>query len=725
MSIIKKKEKARKEGRQTARRESKKKFDFRNAKVATKLCVVTAVILLVCMTASDQFTMLWTRNAMHDAVDEQFHQMMDEAALKVETIFMECEAIVGAVTNEMDWMYSQKAAGNDELSNKVSSVTGNGDSLTKLEEEAETIIVNTIWSGMKTNENLEGIGIFFEPYAFSSDIQHYGPYGIKADINNGSIENFTYDRYETREYYTGAKDGTMSFMDMYLDTNGTMMYSAGFPIMYNGQFKGIVLMDIVADIFDTLDEKVDAYPSLYIDLVRDNAVLYSTRTDTISSSLRDLMKADSYETLAAKLSGKEEFQLETKETDGKYIRYGESINVDGETWWIMVSVPEKEYSAALDRIELFSNGFSILTIVVLVVLITVILKKMLNPLGEIKDAANAMADGSLHATVVYDSGDEIGDVAASMRTMMQRTNAVLTDVESVLEELANENFRVEITNKDIYIGDYAPMVPTIESIIGKLSHALINIKIAAEQVGRGAEQVAAAAQDLSQGSTEQAATVQELSRSLTHIYQETKKAAGVAGEANEISGLMGQEVVRSNEKMREMTMAMQDITNKSNEIEKIIKTIDDIAFQTNILALNAAVEAARAGSAGKGFAVVADEVRNLAQKSAEAAKNTTTLIEGTIESVANGGRLTEETEAALQNVANNVEQVTQLVSLIAAAAQEQADHLQQTSEGIEQISAVVQTNSATAEECAATSEELSSQVNIMNGLIARFKLKGR
>lgn len=718
MGGIKKKEKRTKETGKT-----RKKFDFRHAGIATKLCLITAVVLLICTAASDQFTMIWTSKALHEATDEQFYQLMDEDALKVESIFQEFEAIVGAVTNEMSWMYSQQDAGQDTPSAHTTNVTGNQEPLTNLQEEAETVILNTIWAGMKVNENLEGVGVLFEPYAFSSEIGHYAPYGVKDNINNGTLENISYDIYGSRDYYNNAKGGTMSFRDMYTDPNGTMMYSMAYPMMYNGEFKGVVLMDMVADIFETLDERVDAYPSMYIDLVRNDAVLYSTRTDTISSSLQDLMQAESYQKLLANLQGSTEFRLETKEEDGSYVRYGKPIELEGDTWWVMATVPEKEYAAALNQIQLSSNLFTVLTIVVLIVWISIILKKMLKPLEEIENAANAMAEGSLRATVQYESHDEIGSVAESMRTMMRRTDAILTDIGSVLDELANENFCVEIQNKEMYVGDYAQMAPTIESIVAKLNYALTNIRVAADQVGRGAQQVAAAAQDLSQGSTEQAATVEELSAALTEIYQETKKAAGVAGEANQISNRMGQEVVRSNEKMREMAAAMQDITQKSGEIEKIIKTIDDIAFQTNILALNAAVEAARAGSAGKGFAVVADEVRNLAQKSAEAAQNTTTLIEGTIASVANGGRLTEETEAALHTVSENVEQVTELVSMIAGAAREQADNLQQTSEGIAQISAVVQTNSATAEECAATSQELSGQVNIMNSLINRFRLK--
>ena len=718
------KEKAKKESTRKSRRDTgSSRFSFHNAKMATKLCIISGVVLFVCMMATDLFSMARITQAMHDAQDELFYQYSDEAILKLQTVFEECEAIVGSVTNEMEYLYGSQEAGRDNGEKTEVSTVVPGAPLTMMEKEAEIVMLNTIWAGMKINPNLEGVGVFLEADQFAG-IHDYAPYGIRQNINNGSYQTFTYDYVNSKDYYTQAKGGTMSFMDAYIDVNGTLMYSAGYPIMYNGQFKGIVLMDIVADIFSALDEPLEKYPSMYVDLIRNQTnVLYSTKEDTITKGLSELMSASSYNQLQTGMAKGERFWVETKESDGKYVRYVSPVQVGGETWWLMVSMPEKEYGATITSIERTSNVFSIATVLIVIVLITVILKRMLKPLSEIEGAATAMANGSLHVNVTYESGDEIGDVAHSMRVMTQRTNAVLDDMGSILNELSNENFRVEMTNKDLYVGDYAPMVPAVESIVSKLSNALINIKIAAEQVGRGAEQVAAAAQDLSQGSTEQAATVQDLSRSMEQISDETKHTAQMAEQANKISGLMGDEVVRSNQKMQEMSEAMKDITSKSNEIEKIIKTIDDIAFQTNILALNAAVEAARAGSAGKGFAVVADEVRNLAQKSAEAAKNTTALIEGTIQSVANGGRLTEETAGALQEVAANVEQVAKLIHEISVASAEQSEGIIRTTNGIEQISAVIQTNSATAEECAATSEELSSQVSIMNGLVSRFKLK--
>ncbi len=721
---MKGKEKTKKEKRARKRESTGKKGGFKDAKLVTKLCIISGVVLFVCMMSSNLFSASRMANEMNQEIDKQFNMLCDQNILKIESVFTECAEIANTINHEMAVVFDTRAAGLAGEADQVSAVTG--EAITREQKNAENIILNTIWAGLEGHANLEGIGVFFEPYTFSPAIQHYGPYGVKADISNGYIENFTYDRYETRPYYTEAKDGNMSFMDAYVDTNGTLMFSAGYPIMYQGQFKGIVLLDITADIFSMLDETDEEYPSMYIDLIRSNQnVLYSTKQDTITMNLKDLMDSDSYSALTANMSGTSRFHVATNNNGDEFMHYAAPIEIGGERWWVMTSLLQDEYTAAVDSIRLTTNILSFVTIALVIILIAFVLRKMLKPLEEIEAAANAMADGSLNVKINYESGDEVGSVAHSMRAMMKRTNAVIQDLIGILDELANENFRVEMTNKDLYIGDYAPMVPAVEGIIAKLSHALINIKIAADQVGHGAEQVASAAQDLSQGSTEQAATVQELSRSMEQISDETKVTANKAEQANDISNRMGSEVIRSNEKMREMSEAMMDITNKSNEIEKIIKTIDDIAFQTNILALNAAVEAARAGSAGKGFAVVADEVRNLAQKSAEAAKNTTVLIEGTIQSVANGGRLTEETAEALQMVADNVNQVARLIHEISVASNEQAESISRTTNGIEQISAVIQTNSATAEECAATSEELSGQVAIMNNMVSRFKLKDR
>ena len=242
-------------------------------------------------------------------------------------------------------------------------------------------------------------------------------------------------------------------------------------------------------------------------------------------------------------------------------------------------------------------------------------------------------------------------------------------------------------------------------------------------VSAGSEQMAYGAQALSQGTVEQANAVEELETTIREISQHVTLTAGNAGNANQMTIFMGDQLIESNQKMQEMIQAMEEINNSSGEIRKIIKTIEDIAFQTNILALNAAVEAARAGSAGKGFAVVADEVRNLASKSSEASKSTTELIERSIASIEHGTKVANETALKLETVVTGANEIVDTINQIAEASQEQSDSIHQIQCQIGQISSVVQTNSASAQESAATSQQLSAQAGLLKKLVSAFQLK--
>ena len=313
--------------------------------------------------------------------------------------------------------------------------------------------------------------------------------------------------------------------------------------------------------------------------------------------------------------------------------------------------------------------------------------------------------------------DEIGQVINAAAGFVGR----VTEVSQKLETIAGGDLTPEIE----LLSDRDTMGKSLKYMIDNLNDMFGEINASTGQVSTGSKQVADGAQSLAQGSTEQAASIQELSSSIAEIAQKTKDNQEMADKAALLSGTIMESAERGSRQMDGMIQAVRDINDASNSIGKIIKTIDDIAFQTNILALNAAVEAARAGQHGKGFAVVAEEVRNLAAKSAEAAKDTAGLIENSMEKAELGSRIAGETAESLTEIVSGINESSQLISDIAKSSEEQASGISQINIGIDQVAQVVQQNSATAEESAASSEEMSGQSAILEGLIGQFKLKER
>lgn len=379
-----------------------------------------------------------------------------------------------------------------------------------------------------------------------------------------------------------------------------------------------------------------------------------------------------------------------------------------------------------DSVELSQSVLIILiaiitiTILIGIAAMLIILKIIARPINVVLTATEEFAKGNLSYKITYQPKNEFGIIIKELQQMIHTMNAYVENVSQTLNQLSTGDLTTQVTME--YVGDYAPIKASMEHIITSLNQTLSQINTAAVQVSSGSSQVSGGAQALSQGATEQASAIQELSASITEISQQVKENAENANQANQLFSETNSLIEEGGAEMRRMVDAMNDITDTSEEIQKIINTIDNIAFQTNILALNAAVEAARAGTAGKGFAVVADEVRSLAVKSAEAASNTAELIQTSIKAVEKGSDIAETTSETLGKITESTKRSTKIINKISNASNEQAISIGQITQGVEQISAVVQTNSATAEQSAAASEELSSQAELLKDLVSTFTL---
>ena len=591
------------------------------------------------------------------------------------------------------------------------------------EKEMNTVVI-------KATEDIPGLVASYIRY---DPFLTYGTSGtFFTDVDNdGKPEAVTptdlaaYDPSDMEHvgwFYTPLKNKKATWMEPYFNANiNKTIISYVSPVyLQSGKDFGVLGVDFdFAYLNKLLDEHQKYHEKECFLLNADGKILFHPDY-TEGENFGEILGGKYKKVLAEILNKEEGYVNEGSAKNAVLLGYHALSN-----GWKIVITPS--HKAIYGDIEILKNTLFIFISVYLLFMLalSVILgNRQARPILSLTKSVKKLSEGSLDEEIKVRSKNEIGALAKGLRQLvgqLKEYRLYIQEITDSLNEMQDGNLDIRLKNE--YTGEFTKIKVALLDLSDKLTGLIGNIRISSDQVSSSAENVSAGAQNLTRGSMEQASSIEELSATINDISDRIRKNAENAAKANQAAATGQEEILKSDGQMQDMKASMNRINEKSAEISKIIKTIDDIAFQTNILALNAAIEAARAGEAGKGFAVVADEVRNLAQKSAEAAKDTTVLIDDTVKAVEQGSRLADSTAKSLHEVVNGQKELSILISEIASASDEQANAVSQVTTGIDQISSVVQTNSATAEESSASSSELNDQARNLREQISRFRLR--
>ncbi|MBR5508864.1 MAG: methyl-accepting chemotaxis protein [Lachnospiraceae bacterium] len=601
-------------------------------------------------------------------------------------------------------------------------------------EEIREIIVDMDREGLAYDiHNLENFSEFMEELKHIAEDQNEGLLNIffcasandQLVCSDGVIlDDFT---AATRPWYQQMMEKKdLILTSAYEDTvTGQLVVTVAYPVYNNSSTSiiGAIGMDITLDALinklSTMKIGEKGYLTLYDS---DYNVLYHPDSNLLLSNASEInYSSNMYNALTSSSSHD---TMEYTYNDATY--YGGVTLLSEIGWNIMGCMTEAEYTQELQLTSTMMIVGFVICAIVLSVIIIILANAIVTPMTKLNRSVGELAKGNLDVDVSVKSKDEVGQMSVNISLLVDRLKTYIlyiNEVSAVLDQMGDGNLIFSL--KQDYVGEFNRLKTALHQIQSSLSHTIFQIVDSAAQVDSTTEQIANGTQTLAQGATEQASTIDKLSMTIQDLSVKSRTESERSRELSQDIDRIGNELIESNKQMQQMVLAMDNISTQSNEITKIIKTIEDISFQTNILALNAAVEAARAGDAGKGFAVVADEVRSLAGKSSEAAKSITSLIHASVEAVQDGSKIADSTAHSLETVANEVGTVVTTMEQFAEEYIQQTSILSDVAEGIEQISIVVQSNSATAEESAAASQELATQARLMRELTEGFKVDAR
>ncbi|MBU5478381.1 HAMP domain-containing protein [Eubacterium sp. MSJ-13] len=695
---------------------------FRNKKLSYKISVATAMLLGVCLAIMVAISAALAGRSLSSSINGEFTGIAKENGQMVQNIITNASNTATILQEYLEKKYDEYSKKGYDGRKEKSDVYDV--SLQSMNKEIENFIVNLATSTAKNNEEIAGVGVFFEQDAFDPAIKDYTVYVSSDDAEAGKVQSYgKYSDYSKNEYYKQAAETQQDYFTDPYEDQGITMVTASFPIVYDGETKGIIVVDINIETFSKLNSSDSKYPSMYVDVYNANSTMVydSESNDYVGQKLSELISESDYKKIENGMKTGKSFSVSTKKDDGSSIvRYYAPIQAANQTWWAASALKKTDLYSNTVKLVLMMVIISIITLVVIIIVSSHFVRSYIQPISGVMEVADKLSHGDFSVSLEAQHTDEIGELADTFSRMATTLSSIIKDLTRGLNDMATGNFNIAPSVE--HVGDFKHIEVALVKVINDLSHTLNEINAASELVAANAAQISQGAQSLTDGAMDQASSVDELQSTIVNVSEQVEKNAENANIANDMAKVVGEDIISSNEQMQQVVEAMEVINESSAQISSIISTIDDIAEQTNLLALNASIEAARAGESGKGFAVVATQVGVLATQSAEAAKNSNDLIVKAMQAVDDGKKVVDETAQKLLASVKKTNDLVKNIGEITEASDKQSQALSQISDAANQIAAVIQENTAMAEESSASSEELSAQADKLKELISVFTL---